>query len=298
MQGLRRLLSYLLATLPHGWAFGEEGGEALVFVGSSGEAAEDFGFGFESLGEGLAGAAVDGFEDAGDGERRHGGDGLGDGLGAGEEVCGGDDVVDEAEAEGFGGVDDLGREHHAEGGAGADEAREALGAAIAGDEAEFDFGKTETGFVTGDAESAGEGEFAAAAEGDAVDGGDDGLAGALEEGFDEGEDVLAALGDGEAGEGVGVGKGANVGAGGEGTIARAGDDDGAEGGVGGEGGEDELELVEHAGVEGVEDFGAVEGDGRDGAGEVVVQGVEVGHRVRDPIKMYAGRWRSRQVRFG
>ena len=94
-------------------------------------------------------------------------------------------------------------------------------------------------------------------------------------GGDEGEDVLAALGDGEAGEGVGFGEGADVGTGGESSITGAGEDEDAEGGVGGEGGEDEFEFVEHLGVEGVEDLGAMEGEGGDGAILFEVQRFEV-----------------------
>jgi len=75
--------------------------------------------------------------------------------------------------------------------------------------------------------------------------------------------LLAALRDGEAGGGVGGGEAADVGAGGEGAVAGAGEEDDADGGVGGELGEGALEVVEHFGVEGVEDLGAVEGDGGD-----------------------------------
>jgi len=81
-------------------------------------------------------------------------------------------------------------------------------------------------------------------------------------GRDEGEDVLAALGDGEAGEGVGLGEGADVGTSSEGAVTGASDDEDADGGVGGKSGEDALEFVEHLGVEGMEDFGAIEDDGR------------------------------------
>ena len=248
--------------MPDGGTFGEEGGEAFVLVGGAAEATEDVGLGVEGFVEGFAVAALNGFEEASEGEGRHGGNGFGKGAGAGQEVDGGNDFVDQAEAEGFGGIDDLSGEHHAESRTAADEAGETLRATVAGDEAEFELGEAEAGLVAGDAEGAGEGEFAATAEGDAVDGGKDGLAGALEVGRDEGEDVLAALGDGEAGEGVGLGEGADVGASGEGAVTRASDDEDADRGVGGESGEDALEFVEHLGVEGVENLGAIEGDGR------------------------------------
>ncbi len=99
--------------------------------------------------------------------------------------------VDQADAEGFGGIDDLGGEHEAEGGAAADEAGEALGSAVAGDEAELHFGEAEAGFVAGDAEGAGEGEFAAASEGYSVDSGDYGLAGGFEVRLNESKDLVA-----------------------------------------------------------------------------------------------------------
>lgn len=290
-----------LAVVPDGGALGEEGGEAFVLVGGAAEATEDVGLGGESFGEGLAFAAVDGFKEAGDGEGGHGGDGFGEGLGTGQEVSGWNDFVDEAETEGFGGIDDLSGEHHAEGGAGADEAGETLRAAVAGDEAEFELGEAEAGLVAGDAEGAGKGEFATTAEGDAVDGGEDWLAGTLKVGGDEREDMLAALGDGEAGEGVGVDEGANVGTSSEGAVAGASDDEDADGGVGGEGGEDALEFVEHLGVESMEDFGTIEGDGRNLTHLFEVQCFEViqsGHGLR--VLRGAGRsdWRESRSNVG
>ena len=106
-----------------------------MLVGGGAESAEDVGFDGEGCGEGFVLAAVDRFEDAGDGEGGEGGDGFGEGAGAGEEVYVGGDFVDEAEAEGFGSVYDLSGEHEAEGGAAAEEAGEALGSTIAGEEA-------------------------------------------------------------------------------------------------------------------------------------------------------------------
>ncbi len=57
----------------------------------------------------------------------------------------GDDFVEEADAEGFGGGDDLAGKDESEGGAAADEAGEALGSAVAGDDAELDLGLAEAG---------------------------------------------------------------------------------------------------------------------------------------------------------
>ena len=163
--------------MPGGGALGEEGGDAFLLVGGGAETAEDVGFDGEGFEEGLLFASGDGFQDSGDGQGCERGDGVGEGTDSWEEVGGGDYFVDEAQAEGFRGVDDLRSEHEAERGAAANEACEALGSTVAGDEAELDLGKAEAGFVAGDAEGAGEGEFAATAEGDSVDRGDDRRAG-------------------------------------------------------------------------------------------------------------------------
>ncbi len=83
------------------------------------------------------------------------------------------------------------------------------------------------------------------------------------------EDALGAAGELLAGVGVGGGcEFGDVGAGGEGLAAGAAEQDGANGRVVGEGGEDGVELTQHVGVEGVEDLGAVEGDGGDGSVDV------------------------------
>ncbi len=68
-----------------------------------------------------------------------------------------------------------------------------------GDETEFGFGLAEAGGVRCEAEGAGEGKLTAAAEGEAVDAGDDGFWG----GLDLGEDLMGTAGD--AGELIGFG---------------------------------------------------------------------------------------------
>ena len=85
-----------LAALPDGGAFGEEGGEALLLVGGGAEPAEDVGFGVQRFGKRLGFATLDGFEDAGDGERRHGRDSVSECAGAGQEFSSGDEFIDEA----------------------------------------------------------------------------------------------------------------------------------------------------------------------------------------------------------
>ncbi len=113
---------------------------------------------------------------------------FGEGFAAGDELIGGDDFVDQADAEGFGGGDHLAGEEEFESGGDSDEAGETLGSAVAGDEAELYFGLSEAGGFAGEAHGAGHCELTASAEGEAVDEGDDGLAA----GLDEAEDGLAA----------------------------------------------------------------------------------------------------------
>ena len=84
----------------------------------------------------------------------------------------GDDLVDEPDGERLGGAHDPAGEDEVLGLRRPDEAREALGAAGAGDDAEEDLGLAEPGVVGRDAEVAGERDLAPAAERVAGDGGD------------------------------------------------------------------------------------------------------------------------------
>ena len=75
-----------------------------------------------------------------------------------------------------------------------DQTRQALGAAVAGDDAELDLGLAEAGVVRGDAQRAGHGQFAAAAQRKSLDACDHRLAQRL----NAPEDGLAAQGEGPA----------------------------------------------------------------------------------------------------
>ena len=132
--------------------------------------------------------------------------------------------LDEADAEGFSAGDDLAGEKKTEGSGLADEPGKALCASVAGNDAKLDLGLAELCGAGGDAEGAGEGELAAAAKGEAVYEGDDGLAAV----FDEREDGLAAKREALARDGVSEGELIDVCAGGEGLLARAGDEDDAD----------------------------------------------------------------------
>jgi hypothetical protein len=82
-------------------------------------------------------------------------------------------------------------------------------------------------------------------------------------------------------QGVRLGNFADVGSSGEGLLACAGEDDGTDGRVTSGSEEDALEVIEKGTVEGVQDLGAIEGDGRDGVA-VFVEQILVSHGRRGP----------------
>ena len=259
-----------LAAEPVWGAFLKEGKSPLAFVFGGEKAAEDASLEGECFIQGKARAAIDRFDGRGDRQRGHAGEELGQGLRPHTErlSVSGDDLVDETDAEGFGSVDHGAGEDHLEGSAGADQARQALGAAVARDKAELDLGLAEAGGGGGEAQGAGHGKFASAAEGKAVDAGDDGLS----EGLNAAEDAVGTPGELLAIRGLD--EFANVGAGGEGFAASAAQEDHADGVVEGESGEEFVELTHHDGVEGVKDRGAVEGNGGDAFVDGEQQGFE------------------------
>ena len=153
------------------------------------------------------------------------------------------------------------------------QARQPLRAAVAGNESELHLGLAELGVVAGQSHGAGHGEFAAAAERESVDAGDDRLAQVLD-GVDDGLSLMR----------VGLGRDrrvlrqlADVGAGDEGLLARAGEDDDANVGIVLGRGEGLLDLLHGGHVQRVEHLGPVDGD----VGDVVLRFgfnvLEVGH---------------------
>ena len=163
-------------------------------------------------------------------------------------------------AQGFGGRDDGSAQEQPERGAAADEARQALRAAEAGDYSQLDLWLAELCCVRGKAQGAGHGEFAAAAEGEAVDAGDDGFA----EGFEPAREGLSAGGVGASGFCVEGGEFGDVGSGGEGFGAGAGEQEDANFGVGGYVFNGGRQFAEEGGVQGVQDLRAIERDGCEG----------------------------------
>src|SRR5215213_3776975 len=152
------------------------------------------------------------------------GDAVGQLQGLRFEVGRGDDEVDEAEVVGVLRVDHVAREDQLHRLTLADESRQALGAAAAGDDAEVDLGLAEARRLAGDADVAGEGQLAAAAEAEAVDHGDDRLGEGVHGGEERARRHHVALRDGGAPHEL-----TDVGAGDESLLARAGDDDDADG---------------------------------------------------------------------
>ena len=183
-----------------------------------------------------------------------------DGFDGGIEGGQGDDFLDEAPAQGFGGAEDFAGEQDAPCGPPADELGEEGGFDDAGD-ADARFGHAEAGAFGSDAHVAGRGDFEAAAEGVAVHAGDDG-GGA---GADGDADEVKVLDQGAGGEGGEGGHFVDVDAADEGFFAGAGEDDGAQRGVGGDVAEGGDQGVHRGGVDDVDFAGVVDGDAGDGA---------------------------------
>ena len=183
----------------------------------------------------------------GDGDRGVLGDLLGDGAGDVEQASLGSEALDQPDGEGLGGIEAAAGEDEVLGAARSDEASEALGSAAAGDDAEADLGEAELGGGGGDAEVAGEGELRATAEGRAVDcGNEDGVAGldcpeGAAESAQEGTDLGLAHG----------GALLEVGAGAEGLLPGAGEDDDPDLLTRGDAGDARVELGEHGAADGV-----------------------------------------------
>ena len=94
----------------------------------------------------------------------------------GQERFGRDELVDEADVESLARRDGFAEEEELKSAGAAKEAREALGASPAGQQAERRAGVAEEGIGRSEAAVAGEGEVEPAAETVAADGGEDGLA--------------------------------------------------------------------------------------------------------------------------
>ena len=214
----------------------------------------------------------------GEGEAEYGGffgglDGEGGGfehvgspfLRGGKEVGQFDDFVDHAVAVGFGGGEAFTGEDDAHGDVVGDLTREAVDAACASHEADAGFGQAEGGGFGGDEDVAGHGELEAAPEGEAVHGGDEGFveSPASVESAESAFEDAAGLADGV---GAVFGLKLEVVAGGEGFVSGSGDDADPEVGVVLELGEGGVHFEGAGRVDGVHDFGAVDGEGHDMAG--------------------------------
>ncbi len=92
---------------PEGWSLFKEGLCTLGFVLSSAKLTEEVGFETEGGVKRKIGSTTDGFDTGSDGEWSLGGDRLGEFAASREKVFCGYDLVDESDAEGFGGIDDL-----------------------------------------------------------------------------------------------------------------------------------------------------------------------------------------------
>lgn len=193
-----------------------------------------------------------------------------------DEFAGGEYLGDEAHVFGFLGVDEAGGEEEVHGVVLADDSGEEPGDSVFGDEASLGEGGAEACGITGESDVAVEGVDHAEAYGGSVDGAEDGLFHAHEEGVllaEIGAEVFVELDFAELG-GVDVfegfvsvsgktGEEAHVGSGTESSVTCAGEDDDADGGVFFGVGEGGVVFDVHLGGPGVEVVGSVEGDGGD-----------------------------------
>ena len=245
-----------------GCAFFVEGGDAFFgFVGF----AEDFegGDGHGALGDEVFGVGVEGlFEDfeGGGGELE---DFVGPGADFGGELVGGDDFVDQAPVEGLLGGVAAAEEPDFAGAFFADGAGEVSGSQSGVEGADAGSVLSEDGVFGGDGEVAEEVEDVSAADGDAVDGGDDGFG-------DVADDAVEGFDFEESAVGGAVVAGFHalflVAAGAEGFVSGAGEGDGADVVAAPGVFEGFDEFVDGAGAECVVAVGSVDGD----PGEAVV----------------------------
>jgi hypothetical protein len=167
-----------------------------------------------------------------------------------------DHPVHEADAPGLLRRDRRAGEHHLESPPPPHQARKPLRAAVAGDDPQRDLGQPQPGRPRRDPARAGHRDLAAAAEGVAVDGGDDRLAEAL----DEVAHPVPGLGEGARGLRRQPRELADVGPGDERAVAGAGQHDGPDLVVGPEIGERRGQGGDRLRVQGVEHLRPVDGD--------------------------------------
>gem|GEM_PF-5226557 len=210
----------------------------------------------------------------GDGGRRHGGD-LRDGRdGRGEQLVRRGDAVGQADAQRLVGLDAPSGEDQFAGHGASHALRQAHRAAEARDQAQVDLRLAEAGALGSVDEVAGQREFAAAAQGEAVDRGDDRDL----QGFEAFGDHVHLAGIGQEGRFVHGVHLHDVRPGDEGFLPRAGDDQAAVLVAGGfKPVEERLEVVDHLAGQRVQALGLVDGEDQgmvlDGQGE----GIELLH---------------------
>src|SRR5262249_9044195 len=129
----------------------------------------------DAVGQGQTEAAHDGFLGVAERDGRLVGDLTRETLGGAHQFRYGDYALHETDAERFGGRHAHAGEDHLEGLTTSHQTWQALGTSAARDEGEVDLGQAELRVLGRDPDIAGQGELEAAAEGEAADGGDDGL---------------------------------------------------------------------------------------------------------------------------
>src|SRR5258708_1499590 len=176
-----KMWSVMSASMELRYAFLEEGAGAFPLVRGRGANAEVGGLEGAALALARLEPLVHGLEGELDRDRRIGRDLRQDRLCARDEIRRRHNLVDEADAMRLLGADRPAGKNELQRAALSDQARQALRAAGAGQQAELDFGLAELRRLRGDPEGAGERRLAAAAEREAVHRGDHGFAEVLDQ---------------------------------------------------------------------------------------------------------------------
>ena len=184
--------------------------------------------------------------------------GLGDLLGARQQLIGLDHLIHQAHPQCLGSGDGLSGKNHFERRAFADQPWEALGSPIAGDNTDLDLGLPQTRVGAGDPQRAGQRQFTAPAQGEAVDAGDHRLAAVL----DQAKDSLPAGSDLFPFECRERSQLRDVCAGNKGLLSRSRNQNGADLGVLPDVEENLFQLGHAQVIERIEHLGAVKGDDR------------------------------------
>ena len=201
-----------------------------------------------------------GFHTRGDRERGLRGNAEGQRTSGVQKCCSGHDLIHQADAQGLSRWNDVCREDEPKRRGGPNEPRQALRAAVPGDQPKLHLRLAQARGLTGDSKGTGERQFATSAQCEAVDAGDDRLPAA----FHLRHDSLTTQGKPFAGGVIGLPEFLDVGPRCERFLAPAGQQNDAHGGVCGQNRDGSLEFREDLEVQRVQHLRPVQSDRSDG----------------------------------